>query len=167
MGKALGIERAMKGGVGTWSVRVGEVVVGALVVVNAFGDVVDVQGRVLAGARGDDGFAHARNRLVEGTAPGGRFGNTTLAVIGTNAELDRQQLSDVARAAADALAWRIRPVGTAVDGDIVFAVSPGSVAPKHELQIELMAQDALATAIERAVTSAHGIGGVPGLADAR
>lgn len=167
VGKALGIDRAMKGGVGTWSVQVDDVVVGALVVVNAFGDVVDTQGRVLAGARGDDGFAHARARLVEGTAPGGRFGNTTLAVIGTNADLDRQQLSEVARAATDALAWRIRPVGTAVDGDIVFAVSPGDVVPKNELQVALMAQDALAVAIERAVTSAHGTGDVPGLADAQ
>jgi L-aminopeptidase/D-esterase-like protein len=164
VGKALGIEHAMKGGVGTWSVRVGELVVGALVVVNAFGDVVDDRGRVLAGARADIGFADARARLVAGAAVGGRFGNTTLAVIGTNAALDRQPLGDVARAAADALAWRIRPVGTAVDGDIVFAVSTGGAASKHQLQIELMAQDALAVAIERAVTSAKGLGGVPGLA---
>jgi L-aminopeptidase/D-esterase-like protein len=122
---------------------------------------------VLAGARSEGGFAYARTRLVEGTAPGGRFGNTTLAVLGTNADLDRPQLGEVARAATDALAWRIRPVGTAVDGDIIFAVAPGGVTVKHELQVQLMAQDALAMAIERAVTGAQGIGGVPGLADAQ
>ncbi len=167
VGKALGIERAMKGGVGTWSVRAGDVVVGALAVVNAFGDVLDGQGRVLAGARGDDGFADARARLREGAGAHSRFGNTTLVVVGTNVELDRHELGDVARAAADALAWRIRPVGTAVDGDIVFAVSPGGAALRDPLQIELMAQDALAMAVERAVVTARGVEGVPGLGDAR
>jgi len=165
VGKALGIEHAMKGGVGTWGVRVGDLVVGALAVVNAYGDVVDAAGRVLAGARGPSGFADARAQLAAGVGAQRRFGNTTLAVVGTNAALDRSQLGEVARAAADALAWRIRPVGTAVDGDIVFAVSPGTVALADALQVELLAQDALAVAIERAVTQARGQGSVPGLAD--
>jgi len=86
--------------------------------------------------------------------------------VGTNAALDRYQLAEVARAAADALSWRIRPVGTQVDGDIVFAVSTGD-APADALRVELMAQDALATAIERAVREARGGGGIPGLADGR
>ena len=88
-------------------------------------------------------------------------------MVGTNVELDRHELGDVARTAADALAWRIRPVGTAVDGDIVFAVSPGGVASRDPLQIELMAQDALAMAVERAVVTARGVEGVPGLDDGR
>jgi L-aminopeptidase/D-esterase-like protein len=85
--------------------------------------------------------------------------------VATNAGFDRPALADVARAAADALSWRIRPVGTAVDGDVVFAISAGEAASESALTIELLAQDALVVAIERAVTRARGLGGVPGLAD--
>lgn len=165
VGKAVGIERAMKGGVGTWAVTAGDLVVGALAVVNAYGDVVNAEGRVIAGAREGAGFADARARLAEGTGAARRFGNTTLVVVGTNAELDRTQLAEVARAAADALAWRIRPVGTAVDGDVIFAVSTGGVPVADPLRVELLAQDVAAAAIERGVTQAKGAGGTPGLAD--
>jgi L-aminopeptidase/D-esterase-like protein len=161
----VGIERAMKGGVGTWAVTSGDLVVGALAVVNAYGDVVNAAGRVIAGAREGAGFADARARLVDGTGASRRFGNTTLVVVGTNAELDRAQLGEVARTAADALAWRIRPVGTAVDGDVIFAVSTGGVPVPDPLRVELLAQDVSALAIERAVTQAKGVGAVPGLAD--
>jgi L-aminopeptidase/D-esterase-like protein len=165
VGKALGIERAMKGGVGTWAVAQGDLVVGALVAVNAYGDVIDGSGKVLAGARDGSGFADARARLAAGQVPTSRFGtSTTLAIVATNAALERPVLGDVARAAADALSWRIRPVGTAVDGDVVFAVSAGDVAIASALTVELLAQDVLATAIERAVTLARTVGGVPGLA---
>jgi len=165
VGKALGLEHAMKGGVGTWSVRGGDLVVGALAVVNAFGDVLDAGGQILAGARDGAGFANARSRLVAGAQPFRRWGNTTLVVVGTNAAFDRQQLSELAQAAADALPWRIRPVGTAVDGDVVFAVSTGTGASPDALRAELLAQDVVAIAIERAVREARGLSGVPGLAD--
>lgn len=165
VGKALGVAHAMKGGVGTWAVRAGGVVVSALAVVNAYGDVVDGAGQVLAGARSADGFADARARLAEGERAERRFGNTTLAVVATNADLDRHQLQDVARAAADALSWRVRPVGTAVDGDVVFAVAVPGLAVPEPLQIELLAQDVLVTAIERAVRTARGADGIRGLAD--
>jgi L-aminopeptidase/D-esterase-like protein len=165
VGKALGIERAMKGGVGTWAVTRGDLVVGALAAVNAYGDVVDAAGRVLAGAREGPGFADARARLAAGESSVSRFGSTTLVVVATNAALDRHVLGDVARAAADALSWRIQPVGTAVDGDVVFAVSAGEVVPPSALTVELLAQDVLAASVERAVRQARGLGGVPGLAD--
>jgi L-aminopeptidase/D-esterase-like protein len=165
VGKALGIERAMKGGVGTWSVTAGDLTVGALAVVNAYGDVVGADGRVLAGAREGAGFADARRRLAEGTAAVRRFGSTTLVVVGTNADLDRHQLYEVAQATADALSWRIRPVGTAVDGDVVCAVSTGGVPVPDPLRVELLAQDVTAAAIERGVTQAAGLGPIPGLAD--
>jgi L-aminopeptidase/D-esterase-like protein len=163
VGKALGIAHAMKGGVGTWGARAGELVVGALAVVNAYGDVVGTDGRILAGARGEHGPADARARLLAGAPAFRRFGHTTLAVVATNAGLERPALAETARAAADALAWRIRPAGTAVDGDIVFAVSVGNVRVDQALVTELLAQDALATAIERAVTEARGTPEVPGL----
>lgn len=168
VGKALGIEHAMKGGVGSWAVTHGDLVVGALAVVNAFGDVRDVTGAVIAGARSETGFVDARARLAEGLGSGEGFqgGNTTLVVVGTNAPLERADLAEVARGATDALTMRIAPVGTRVDGDVVFAVSPGNGPVAGALQVELMAQDAVTTAIERAVRMAHGTAEVPGLADA-
>src|SRR5439155_769405 len=110
VGKALGPRGAMKGGVGTWAARAGDVVVGALVVLNAVGNVLDANGRVLAGARGADGrFVDALGYLAQGGAPfarGGAGQNTTLAVVATNARLDRVALQALAHAAGDALARR-------------------------------------------------------------
>jgi len=165
VGKARGHRHAMKGGVGSWSVRAGDVVVGALAVVNAFGDVRDAAGRILAGARGNDGFTDARALLAAGGAVGAPFGHTTLVVVATNGDLDRPALAEVARAAADALSWRITPVGTAVDGDVVFAVATGDIPVGSPVMAELLAQDATAMAIERAVMRARGAAEVPGLAD--
>jgi L-aminopeptidase/D-esterase-like protein len=170
VGKALGLEHAMKGGVGTWSIRAGDVVVGALAVVNAFGDVCDASGRILAGARGPSGsFAGAADFIAGGGRPGGSLGvghHTTLVVVATNAGLDRVVLGGVARAAADALARRIVPSGSAVDGDIVFACSAGQAAVPP-FQVEQLARAATEVSVERAVRLAKGRDGIPGLADDR
>lgn len=169
VGKVLGAAGAMKGGVGCWAERSGDVVVGALAVVNAFGDVRDGAGQIIAGARAANGFVDAARYLAAGGAPGGSFArsgaNTTLVVVGTNARLERLQLAEAARSAADALAQRITPVGTQFDGDILFAVSVGDEPPPTPLLVELLAQQATATAIERAVRMAKGTKEVPGLAD--
>jgi len=169
VGKAFGLEHAMKGGVGTWSERAGAVVVGAIAVVNAFGDVLDGEGRVLAGARRADGsFAGSAAFLAAGGAPGGSLRathHTALAVVATNAALDRLALGGVARAGADALARRIVPSGTAVDGDVVFAGSAGAVQV-GAMQVEQMARMAVEMAVERSVRMAKGREGIPGLADA-
>jgi L-aminopeptidase/D-esterase-like protein len=169
VGKVLGAPGAMKGGVGTWAERSGDVVVGALAVVNAFGDVRDGAGKVIAGARDGSGFVDAARYLAAGGAPGGGFAragaNTTLVVAGTNARVERAQLAEVARSAADAMARCITPVGTQFDGDIVFAVSVGDAPPATPVMVELLAQRATATAIERAVRMAEGTTPVPGLAD--
>lgn len=168
VGKALGLAGAMKGGVGTWSTRAGGVVVGALAVVNAFGDVVDASGRVLAGARKPGGgFAGAAEYLAGGGAPGGALRaahHTTLVVVATNAALDRLALGGVARAGADALARRVVPSGTALDGDVVFACAAGDLAAPA-FQVEQLARAATELAVERAVRLARGREGVPGLAD--
>jgi L-aminopeptidase/D-esterase-like protein len=173
VGKALGPEYCMKGGVGTWSVKAGEVVVGALVVVNAFGDVTDAAGRIIAGARKESGgFAGsaaylARGGLTRGAlAPPYRVSghHTTLAVVATNVRLSRLALGGVARAAADGFARRILPVGTALDGDIVFACSAGEIEGL-QIQVEQLAREATETAVERAVRAARGRDGVPGLGD--
>jgi L-aminopeptidase/D-esterase-like protein len=169
VGKVLGAKAAMKGGLGTWAERAGDVVVGALAVVNAFGDVRDESGRIIAGARKGKGFADAATYLAIGGVPGGSFAkpgaNTTLIVVGTNAPVDRLGLAQVARAAADAMAQRITPVGTAFDGDLVFALSAGEVQAPTPVMIELLAQRAAAMAIERAVRMAKGTREVPGMAD--
>jgi L-aminopeptidase/D-esterase-like protein len=170
VGKFLGLAGAMKGGVGTWSVRQGDVVVGALAVVNAFGDVRDGAGKIIAGARSDSGaFVDTRRLLAEGQVPARSFAqpgaNTTLVVVGTNADLPRGALAELARMAADALAQRITPVGTAFDGDIVFAVSTAKVSVPWSLGVEMLAQNAAAMAVERAVRKAKGAHGVPGLGD--
>lgn len=169
VGKAFGITSAMKSGVGTWAEARGEVVVGSLAVVNAFGDVRDGRGAILAGARGENGFLDARRYLADGGAPGGSFAragtNTTLVVVATNARLERQELRSVAEMTADALAQRITPVGTQYDGDVIFAVSAGDVTPATALSVELLAQEATAMAIERSVRMAVGTEEIPGLAD--
>src|SRR5205807_389489 len=100
VGKALGPRAAMKGGVGSWAASGGDIVVGALVVLNAVGNILDGAGAVLAGARAADGtFADALTHFARGGAPFGAVGkgrNTTLAVVATNATLDRD-VADVAR----------------------------------------------------------------------
>jgi L-aminopeptidase/D-esterase-like protein len=170
VGKVLGLAAAMKGGLGTWSVRRGALVVGALAVVNPFGDVRDGAGRIIAGARmGDGSFADARAVLADGRAPRGaeaqKGANTTLVVVATNADLEQIQLVEVAAMAGDGLAQRISPAGTQFDGDMVFAISAGSLRDVSPTAVEILAQDATATAIERAVRLAKGTAEVPGLAD--
>ncbi len=168
VGKVLGLDGAMKGGVGSWSVTRGDVVVGALAVVNSFGDVRDSVGGILAGARRGGEFLDGRRFLADGGFPGGSFtrtgANTTLVVVATNGDLSRLQLQGMAEMAADSLAQRITPVGTQFDGDIVFATSIASVAVPSPVGVELMAQEATAAAIERAVTTAVGTESVPGIA---
>jgi len=165
VGKWLGARRAMKGGVGTWAARGGDIVVGAVVVVNAVGDSLDGTGSIVAGARGPDGrFAGALEHFAAGGAPFGRA-NTTLAVVATNAALDRTALESLAHAAGDALARRIVPYGTLFDGDVVFAVSTVATAPATPLQAEALAALVVPVAVERAVRLARGLGDVPGLAD--
>lgn len=169
VGKVLGAGGAMKSGVGTWSVRQDDVIVGALAVVNAFGDVRDAQGSIIAGARSDGGFVDARRVLAEDVDGHRSFGpprgNTTLLVVATNAACDRAGLGEVASMVVDALGQRITPVGTRFDGDVVFAVSTGTREPASAMAIEMLAQDAAAMAIERAVRLAAGRPGLPGLAD--
>jgi hypothetical protein len=148
----------MKGGVGTWAER-GGLIVGALAVVNAYGD-GDLRAgrwRAPATAAGLPTLARAGGRWV----PASRFGPTPPSW--PNAALDRPVLADAAVPRRTRF-WRIRPVGTAVDGDAVrcFGWRGGQPEPAT---VELLAQDALTVAIERAVTKARGLGGVPGLAD--
>ncbi|HEU4642945.1 MAG TPA: P1 family peptidase [Gemmatimonadaceae bacterium] len=172
VGKGAGPEHAMKGGLGCAVARAGALAAGAVVVVNALGDVRDAGGTILAGARAPGGgFVDLERAIADGSVLRSRFGapspagNTTLAVVATNAGLGRVELAQLARAAGAALARRITPVGTSFDGDVIFAAAPleGSVAPA--LQVEALAVRALEEAIERAVRLARGRDGIPGFAD--
>lgn len=169
VGKVLGLEGAMKGGVGTWAERRGDLVVGALVAVNAFGDVRDAQGAILAGARREGRFVDACAVLAAGNAPprsaAGPGTHTTLGVVACNAALTQLELAQLAVMAWDGLAQRITPAGTAFDGDIVFALSTGALPAGSTLAVEVMAQRAIAQATERAVRLARGLAGIAGLAD--
>jgi L-aminopeptidase/D-esterase-like protein len=174
VGKAAGLERAMKGGVGLSLESSGDLQVAALAVVNALGDVRDGEGRIIAGARGERGaFLDLARSLATGSLPpesrfaAGALHNTTLAVVMTNAALSREELAQLASAASVALGRRITPVGTSYDGDVVFATSPLKGLTATPLQVEVLAVAALEGAIERAVRTARGRDGIPGLADER
>jgi L-aminopeptidase/D-esterase-like protein len=172
VGKAAGVGRAMKGGVGLAMETAGDLQVVALAVVNALGDIRDGAGRILAGARADAGsFVDLSRSLATGSLPAeSRFAtralhNTTLAVVMTNAAMSREELVQLAAASSVALGRRITPVGTSYDGDVVFATSPLNGLAATPLQVEVLAVAALEGAIERAVRTARGRDGVPGLAD--
>jgi L-aminopeptidase/D-esterase-like protein len=172
VGKAAGIEHAMKGGVGLALESSGALQVAALAVVNALGDVRDREGRILAGARDRGGrFLDLSQSLATGSLPiESRFAtkalhNTTLAVVMTNAALSREQLAQLAAASSVALGRRITPVGTSYDGDVVFATALLDGLDATALQVEVLGVAALEAAIERAVRMARGRDGIPGLAD--
>ncbi len=168
VGKVLGPQMAMKGGVGTWAVSLpGGVIVGALVVVNAFGDVIDDQsGQVLAGARDPQTrhFLNTAQALVRGTRAPGFSANSTLGVIATNAALTKEQANKLAQIGHDGLARVISPVHTMFDGDTVFALSAG-VAKADFMAVGVAAVQAIAESIKRAVRLAKGWGKIAGLAD--
>ncbi len=167
VGKAGGIAFAMKGGVGAAVASATGASVGALAVVNAFGDVRDGGGRIIAGARRDGEFLDCA-RLLRSQAQAPRFGamqNTTLAVVIASAPLSRIELQQLAHAASAALLRRITPAGSTFDGDVVFALGPLEGHASPALQVEMLAIEALEAAVERAVRSARGRDGIRGLAD--
>lgn len=173
VGKLRGKSGAMKGGFGV-AVREGTgCAAAAMVAVNAFGDVRDGGGRIIAGARGaDGGFVDTARVIAEdggerafGSAAAAPAPNTTLAVVALDAAFTRVELQQVARAATAAYHRRITPAGSSFDGDIVFALSPMEGPRAPLAQAEMLAVAALEAAIERAVRAARGRDGVPGLAD--
>jgi L-aminopeptidase/D-esterase-like protein len=161
-GKIGGVGTGMPAGLGSWSVPLGTWTVGAMAVVNPFGDVLDAWGGVLAGARDSEGvFVNTARALREAATGGGLDAgtipgtNSTLAVVATDAPLSRVALGRVARVAATALARRISPASTPFDGDMVFVVStadhPRGTGAAEVLAIGTAARDCLEVAIERSV----------------
>jgi len=138
--------------------------VGALVAVNAFGDVVDEHGRIIAGARQlpGPGFANTLSVLRSRTGRAAmRFaGATVIGVVATNARLNKEQANKVAQMAHDGLARCVRPVHTLFDGDTLFAVATGRVHTSPTL-VGGYAAEVMAQAILRGVRSAAAAGGLP------
>jgi L-aminopeptidase/D-esterase-like protein len=169
VGKIFGMKQAMKSGIGSASLTLGSgVMVGALVAVNALGDVIDPErGRIVAGARQSPEsreFVNSAAAMRHGTGPAsvGR-GNTTLAVVATNARFDKVQTNKIASLASLGVARTISPVNTMSDGDMTFAISVGREQASVDA-VGVAAAEALAMAVLRAVRAAKSAGGVPGLA---
>jgi L-aminopeptidase/D-esterase-like protein len=167
VGKAAGFNLASKGGLGSASMMTpGGVVVAALVVVNAFGEIRDpATGQIVTGPRNPDGgYLDTVQILVNvfGQSPlAGRPGtNTTLGVVATNAALTKVAATKVAQMAHDGLARAIYPVHTMFDGDTVFALATGSVAADTNL-IGALAAEVLAQAVLAGVRAAQPLGGLP------
>jgi L-aminopeptidase/D-esterase-like protein len=163
VGKVLGMERSMKGGVGSASVGVGgDLVVGALAAVNAFGEVRDPEsGRILAGPRQDDGTLGDTVRLLPEAVSRMRWAeNTTLGIVATNADLSKNGANKIAQMAHDGLARVVHPVHTTVDGDVVFAASVGGVEAATDV-VGAWGARVMQEAILRAVRAAEGVPGIP------
>lgn len=167
VGKLRGRDGAMKGGLGI-AVAEGEGCAAvAIAVVNAYGDVRDGAGQIIAGARREDGaFVDSARAIAEGTPQGGFTAgtNTTLCVVAVDRALSRIALQDVARSAGSGLLARITPAGTRSDGDVIFALAPMDGPTGSAAQAEQLARQAVEQAIERAVRLAVGREGIPGLA---
>lgn len=166
VGKFYGIDQAMKGGIGVAADKgKGGLTVGALAVVNAFGDVRDPSnGKILAGARvASDSMAFADTlKLMRRGVPrfSPAFQNTTIGVIVTNAALDKQGASIVAKMASLGMLKTVSPGHTLYDGDIVFSMSSGQIEVDYQT-VGFIAEEVLAQAIIRGITKAEGIKGIP------
>ena len=178
VGKMFGLKLAMKAGVGTASIDIGGgVIVGALVAVNAWGDVIDPQsGNILAGLRSGkvgplrigsknyfaDTLAMMKKPVGRGILGFASRANTVIGVVATNARLDKAQATKIAQMAQDGIARTIRPAHTMLDGDVVFALSSGNKKADASV-LGAFAAEVMMRAVVRAVKLAKPVGGLPGL----
>ena len=173
VGKLMGASRAMKGGLGSAALRTPDgLVVGAIVALNAGGDVIDPStGTVVAGVRTEDGrsLADARTLIRAGVRTRRGVGeNTTIGVVATNARLTKAEAARVALMAHDGLARAVAPAHGPFDGDTIFALATGVRDGEADLlTVGALAADALAEAIVRAARAATGIPGYPAARDLR
>jgi len=170
VGKINGMNFAMKAGLGTavWNLsgKFSGIQVAAMAAVNAFGDVLDAQGKVLAGARktpDGNGFANTSKLMLDGAEAKFEGGNTTLAVVATNARLTKVEATKLAQLAQAGVIRAISPVHTTRDGDTIFSLSTGALPAVDINALGVAAAEVLAEAIRRAVRKAKSLGGVPGL----
>ena len=159
LGKMRGMKHAMKSGVGTWSLRVRGLVIGALAAVNPVGDVVDPQtGQVIAGLRSGATLEWMKKGQMRAAVQS----NTVIGVIATNARLTKAGATKIAQMAQDGLARAIRPAHTMFDGDTIFTLATG----EREADVSMVgafAAEVMAEAIVRAVRAARAAGGLPAI----
>lgn len=171
VGKLTGLDRAMKGGIGSAAIALPSGLrVAALAAVNALGDVIDpATGTIVAGARADDGSLVDVRRLLRSGAALQRTragGNTTLGIVATNARLTKADVNRVALMADAGIARAVTPAHTTADGDTVFALATGRWSGGADITtIGALAAEALADAIVRAVKQATAVAGVPAARD--
>ena len=165
VGKLAGMDFCMKSGIGSYAVRTGKLKIGAIVVVNALGDVYDRRtGKQIAGMLNEEktglrstleymrgSYAAVENKFT---------GNTTLCTVFTNARFDKAQLCKIAGMAHDGYARSINPVHTSADGDSIYAVSIGDIEADQDL-VGTLAAEVVSEAITRAVINADGAYGYP------
>jgi L-aminopeptidase/D-esterase-like protein len=158
VGKIAGMDTCMKSGIGSYAIQIGELKIGAVVAVNALGDIYDWKtGEKIAGLLAEDkqGFRDTMEYMARDISSKDKFtGNTTIGVIITNASFEKSQLCKIAGMAHDGYARSIRPVHTTADGDSIYAVSAGSVAADQDL-VGSFAALVMSEAINRAVMSAE------------
>ncbi len=167
VGKIFGYENCMKSGIGSASIRVGDLVVGAIFAVNAFGDVYDAEtNKIIAGALNPErnGFADTLN-LFKGEASGSPISqNTTIGVVATNAKLTKPEINKVAQMAHDGCARAIRPVHTMYDGDAIFGLSTCEVKA-DATSVGILGAEVTARAIVDGIKTAKSLGGLPSMSD--
>jgi L-aminopeptidase/D-esterase-like protein len=180
VGKILGMQAAMKSGIGSASIKIGAgLMVAALVAVNAFGDIIDPEnGQIVAGARrlqnasqtgeAEGKFADTmmvmKSLIEHGEMRFGKSQNTVIGVVATNARLDKERINKVAQMAQDGLARSVRPSHTMMDGDTIFALSLG----EYEADVNVVgayAAQVFAQAVVRAVKTARPSGGLPSVGE--
>lgn len=172
-GKANGMACAMKGGFGYAVVklegRYAGVEVAGMVALNAFGDVLTEDGKVLAGARKGPrakSFENAVKKMLAGKPPGAPSGgNTTIGVVATNAKLTKVEATKMAQMAQAGVLRRIAPAHTTMDGDTIFGLSTGEKVQADVNTLGVAAAEAMGQAIERAVRLAKSLGGVVALGE--
>lgn len=154
VGKIRGIKNACKSGIGAYTVKVAGVTVTAIICVNALGDVIDKDGKILAGAKGKDGkFINTSDCLLNNRFGTLLFGNTTIGCILTNAKLDKLQANKIASVAHNGLAKSISPVHTDYDGDTLFCMATGKVPVLNLVLLQTAAVEAVENAVRAAVKS--------------
>ena len=169
VGKCGGADFAMKSGLGTYAVRNGDLCVGAIVAVNAMGDIYDIDtGKQLAGLRGEDGTGLRSSEefiyAMEAQKAAGYAANTTIGAIVTNAAFDKSKMGKIAAMAHNGFARTIRPVHTSNDGDSIYALSLGTVEANIDV-VGTLASYVMGKAVGRAVRAAHGMCGFPAMRD--
>ena len=169
VGKIAGMDYAMKTGIGSYAVQVGDLKIGAITVLNALGDIYDWKtGEQVAGFLTEDktGLRSTMEYMSASTeSKENKFtGNTTLAVVVTNADFSKSQLCKIAGMAHNGLARSINPVHTSADGDSIYAVSVGNVDADQDL-VGSLAAEVVSEAVLRSVYRAERAYGLPAAAD--